>query len=750
MGINVGRVCIARAACCVIGVSVLAGCAPEDPVPAGPEPEDVVTVQSALGTPTPIGTLFELGMQVNFTEIKTPAGIDIANVGGLAACEEKALYVVIQDAASAFSLYFSSDSGLSFRKVVGTRADGSTFTVAAKSGEIACDDGELFTMDFTKQIYRAPRIANGDLQIATAASDPWVRSAAAPLVNHIGGGDGTIYGLVTSTHTLYKSTTHTGNPADISWTQVATIGSNRVTGGGSSNVTDTLAWPRRAFTTEPDGTVFLNDTILAGQNSWTFLSTGSERFNLLSAGTTNFLYGIDTTNGSRLVTVSLTESNCTDGLDNDANGKKDSEDPACIESAAIAFCARGTTMNGTYCVDRYEPGTFLGQTNQNAGVVTCSNHLVVPPVQNGPKVPKVGVCVRVGTSSDRLKTQAELAGSDPTGTGRWCNMIWPSTQKWDFAFGGTDPCATLRGRNPTGGVVVRAGLYSTGENSVLANCNNGAVIARGTGGTPLQNAFDSVGHTANACIFTASPSKLPLWSQPYPITLQPASTHHNHTFSIVALAQFGHGQAGTSIDIDRLGFTGDPHDIREHAYDIFLPEGAPLYAVADGTVVTNGSRDRDVTRFACPTSYQGELMIKYVTGSNATYQETVVAVYAHIRRRLVVDGQTVKAGQIIGYVGRTGCAGSPHVHFGVIRLSNSNAHTTANPALGYHFGLVVDDRDAVTNASFGLNIDPMGWTNSSALDPSGYQDRNTDTGLGWLGFAGWSIDLFKDSDRPNL
>jgi murein DD-endopeptidase MepM/ murein hydrolase activator NlpD len=435
---------------------------------------------------------------------------------------------------------------------------------------------------------------------------------------------------------------------------------------------------------------------------------------------------------------------------------KDAEDPDCYEAAAVAFCALGTTVNGTYCVDRYEPATFLGQANQNAGLVTCTNHLVVPPTPNGPKVPKLGACVRSGTHSDRLMTQAELAGSDPTGTGRWCNAIIPSTAsastrfKWDFAFGGTDPCATVRNRTP-GAVVVRAGLYSTGgENNVLVNCNNGAVIERGIGSTPLTDGFNAVGHTQNACIFTVSPSRLPVWSNPYPATAPGGFTHYNHTYSSVDLAQFGHGETGTWVDVDRFGFKGDPNDIREHAYDIFKPEGTPLYAVAGGTVVTNGSRERDVSAFACGTQWQGEMLIKYVTGSTAAYQETFAAAYAHIRRRLVVDGQTVKAGQIVAYVGETGCAGGVHVHFGGIRLSNMNAHTTTQLGYGYHMTLTADTSSAGTNLADRANFDPMGWTNTSAMEPAGYVDRNTDSGLGFLGLSGWSIDLFKDGMHPDL
>ena len=125
-------------------------------------------------------------------------------------------------------------------------------------------------------------------------------------------------------HPLYKANTHI-NANDISWTFVSNVGSKYVSGGGSSTVSNTLAWPRRAFSTAPDGTAAFNDTLLAGQNVWPFFDTGSERFNVLTAGATNLLYGICPTEAPGLVTIKLTEDNCTDGTDNDADGLVDSE-----------------------------------------------------------------------------------------------------------------------------------------------------------------------------------------------------------------------------------------------------------------------------------------------------------------------------------------------------------------------------------------------------------------------------------------
>jgi murein DD-endopeptidase MepM/ murein hydrolase activator NlpD len=743
----------------MFATSTIGACAADDQAPGEPAGDGVVQVQSALGTVQPFGLIFQSGMRIDFSLINNPTGLNPLSVTGLTACEPKVLYAVMPDADSTFSLYFSSDGGLSFVKSRARRS-GVDVPAAAKSAEIACDDGRLFTIGNTtggKKVFFADR-SNGNLIIQNpSSSDPWNQSAATPSVDHIQGSDGTIYGVQgdgPGLHPLYKANTHIGG-ADLTWTFVEQVGSKYVTGGGSSNVSDRLAWPRRAFSNAPDGTVAFNDTILDGQNIWPGLNTGSERFSVLTAGMTNFLYGIDTSTNPGLVTIKITEDNCTDGVDNDADGRVDSEDPACAETAAMAFCALPSTLNGTYCVDRYQPAFFLGQQNQNAGLVTCnSSHQVVPPGGAGtPKVPRPGACVRVGTRSDRLMTAAELAGSDPANTGRWCNMIWPSTQRWDFAWGGagSDPCTTIRNRNVPGGVVVRAGLFTTtGANVVQANCNGGSSMAGAVGTAPLQAVFNAVGHTTNACIFKVAPTAMPVFSQPFPLSQQGAgaSLHFNHTFSTVDVAQFGHGETGTTQDIDRDGFKFAGS--REHAYDIALSEGVPLYAMRAGTIPASGSRDRDVTWAGCATSYQGEIYVKHVIGSSSTYQDSYVAFYGHPRRSLVVDGQSVRAGQLVGFSGRNGCSGGPHLHMHMFRERNVNARKVGQPEFGYRANLVIDSGTVGNNFLNTTAIDPFGWGNQVAYDPNSYLDADTDTGQGWIGFGGLSVDLFIPGQRPHL
>ena len=72
--------------------------------------------------------------------------------------------------------------------------------------------------------------------------------------------------------------------------------------------------------------------------------------------------------------------------------------------------------------------------------------------------------------------------------------------------------------------------------------------------------------------------------------------------------------------------------------------GTPIYAAKDGVVV------------ASPGGWAGISVGLRHSGGDGT-------LYAHMSRRAVAVGQTVKAGQIIGYVGSTGNSSGPHLHF---------------------------------------------------------------------------------------
>ena len=81
--------------------------------------------------------------------------------------------------------------------------------------------------------------------------------------------------------------------------------------------------------------------------------------------------------------------------------------------------------------------------------------------------------------------------------------------------------------------------------------------------------------------------------------------------------------------------------------DISVAEGTPVAAAGSGTVSFCGSI----------RGYGKVVIISHAGG--------LCTVYAHLKSFRVSKGQRVKAGQIIGYVGRSGNATGPHLHFEV-------------------------------------------------------------------------------------
>ena len=83
--------------------------------------------------------------------------------------------------------------------------------------------------------------------------------------------------------------------------------------------------------------------------------------------------------------------------------------------------------------------------------------------------------------------------------------------------------------------------------------------------------------------------------------------------------------------------------------DLAGPEGTPIYASKSGTVtVAKSSRSAG----------------NYVTINHGGGYSSI---YMHMQYYVVSKGQTVKQGQVIGYMGSTGVVTGTHLHFGIIK-----------------------------------------------------------------------------------
>jgi len=122
--------------------------------------------------------------------------------------------------------------------------------------------------------------------------------------------------------------------------------------------------------------------------------------------------------------------------------------------------------------------------------------------------------------------------------------------------------------------------------------------------------------------------------------ISPKLTHGGYVFPVYGLGSFGR-----SFGAPRPDVSGGWH----HGVDIFAPDGAPLLAVADGTLFQVGWNMLGGNR----------LWLRDRQG-NEFY-------YAHLSAYspLAVDGANVRAGAVIGFVGHSGDAEGtpPHLHF---------------------------------------------------------------------------------------
>ena len=150
-------------------------------------------------------------------------------------------------------------------------------------------------------------------------------------------------------------------------------------------------------------------------------------------------------------------------------------------------------------------------------------------------------------------------------------------------------------------------------------------------------------------------------------------------------------QPVSNKDLNRVasgfGYRIDPvyKTVKFHAgLDFSAPQGTPIYATADGTVATAGNTGN---------GYGNHVIINHGYG-----YETL---FGHMVRVKVSAGQTVKRGQVIGWVGSTGKSTGPHCHYEVHKngVKIDPVYFFYNDLSAEQFDLLLK-KAAATNQSF--------------------------------------------------
>jgi murein DD-endopeptidase MepM/ murein hydrolase activator NlpD len=124
------------------------------------------------------------------------------------------------------------------------------------------------------------------------------------------------------------------------------------------------------------------------------------------------------------------------------------------------------------------------------------------------------------------------------------------------------------------------------------------------------------------------------------------------------------------------GSDGSGRYLLHNGLDMTQWPGAPVLAVADGTIVVAGA-DSD-QRHGLRCNWYGQLIVLQL---NDTWQgQPVYVLYGHVRGILVEPGQRVMAGEQLAEIGAGGVATVAHLHLEV-RLGQNSYWATRNPLL---------------------------------------------------------------------
>jgi murein DD-endopeptidase MepM/ murein hydrolase activator NlpD len=329
--------------------------------------------------------------------------------------------------------------------------------------------------------------------------------------------------------------------------------------------------------------------------------------------------------------------------------------------------------------------------------------------------------------------------------GTYCSGTWPDGG-WAFNSdpAGGDPCASIV---KTGGTIQRKGLYKNNDtNRVVVRCyppDYGWVgVYEGGGNGPLTAAYNSATTPKKlpGCVFTASPRSMPILDSPFPLGAKYQGGPYVHVngfnfarppYNTLNVADFGQPSSPTSSAATIVDWMGRERTKGSHdAHDWKIDRLTPIRAAARGKVVMARTYDCADPAYTCPcgtktpacpkvvtgmdTTVQQEVAIEHtvlrrgVCGSGSGYYEKFITYYAHLTNFSVSVGQIVEKGDSIGPSGNTGNSSDPHLHFGVIRLTN----TAAQPEVTVNWLPPTAHDDGGDKV-----IEPYGWAAPKGFDP---------------------------------